>query len=183
MSKLYTCNTCKKKKQKNEFYIRKNGNLVDHNCKSCLLEKKKENREENYEYVRSLERAKIARNPEKYREINRRYFKNNQDKCNKATRDHYHRNADKERARTAIKRAERLKRIPKWLSKEDQAKIRSVYKSCRSISKKTGVEHHVDHIVPLQGKNVSGLHVPWNLQVISKEENLSKGNQLIEDIV
>lgn len=53
----------------------------------------------------------------------------------------------------------------------------------RSISKKTGTQHHVDHIIPLQGKLVSGLHVPWNLRIIPAHENLSKSNKIIEDIV
>jgi 5-methylcytosine-specific restriction endonuclease McrA len=45
------------------------------------------------------------------------------------------------------------------------------------LNKSTGVQWHVDHIIPLQGKNVSGLHVPENLQVIQGSLNIKKGNR------
>jgi len=68
------------------------------------------------------------------------------------------------RRRLSIKRA-----IPSWLSKEQLNKIIEIYKN-----RPNG--YHVDHIIPLNGKNVSGLHVPWNLQYLTIEDNLKKGN-------
>ena len=69
------------------------------------------------------------------------------------------------------------------MAKEDLSKIKSIYKLARVLSKKTGVQYVVDHIIPLQGVNVSGLHVPWNLQVITRTENSIKYNKLIEDMI
>ena len=181
--KLYTCNTCGKKKPIQEYYLRSNGKIADHRCKKCMSDYKKRYRENNYNDVRKNEISWRENNPEKVKETDKRYRTTHKEICNQRNRDHYNKNIEEQRARSAKKRSDRLKRTPPWLSKEDLAKIKSIYKMSHALSKKTGVTHHVDHIIPLQGKNVSGLHVPWNLQVIPEFENLSKGNSFNEDMI
>ena len=68
---------------------------------------------------------------------------------------------------------------PKWLSADQKMEIRLKYRLAIELSRATGVRHAVDHEIPLQGEDVCGLHVPWNLRVITQEENLKKSNKLV----
>ena len=70
----------------------------------------------------------------------------------------------------------KIQRTPAWLDKVDQAEIEFTYIWCSAL-RSCGLDFHVDHVVPLQGENVSGLHVPWNLQVIPAVENIRKRNR------
>lgn len=65
---------------------------------------------------------------------------------------------------------------PKWLSKEHKQQIFDTYELMRDCRAVTGEDYHVDHIVPLRGENICGLHVPWNLQVLPGYVNISKSN-------
>ena len=78
---------------------------------------------------------------------------------------------------TAKRRAAKLKRMPCWLTEEDKIQIKNIYKEAAIRTKETGIKWHVDHIIPLQGETVSGLHIPSNLRVITAHENRSKHNK------
>lgn len=74
---------------------------------------------------------------------------------------------------SGIRRAKKLKATPEWA---DLKKIKDIYKSAITKSN-INATYHVDHIVPLQGKNVCGLHVEFNLQIITSTENIKKSNK------
>lgn len=86
-------------------------------------------------------------------------------------------NPDKFNARNAKRRAAKLQRVPVWLTKEDFKTITAIYKEARTLTESTGIQHHVDHIIPLLGKNVSGFHCPKNLQILTATENMKKKNK------
>jgi 5-methylcytosine-specific restriction endonuclease McrA len=76
---------------------------------------------------------------------------------------------------TANYRSAKDERQPSWLNAGHLFEMESIYNYCAAL-RSAGLDYHVDHIVPLRGNTVSGLHVPWNLQVITGAENMSKGN-------
>jgi hypothetical protein len=86
-------------------------------------------------------------------------------------------NKHKQATYSSKKRAELLLRTPKWLDSTAFEKIEEFYYTAHMLGMHTGVAYHVDHIVPLRGKLVSGLNVPWNLQILTKTENLRKKNK------
>ena len=73
----------------------------------------------------------------------------------------------------------KVKRTPKWLTSEDHALIEAKYAMSKWLSEVVGAPYHVDHIIPLRGESVSGLHVPDNLAVMRAELNMSKGNKWV----
>lgn len=88
------------------------------------------------------------------------------------------RHPGKVNAATAKRDSKKLQRTPRWLTNLQFSHIEMFYVAAVEMKKSTGVDFEVDHIVPLNGELVSGLHVPWNLQVLTASENSSKGNKL-----
>lgn len=131
-------------------------------CKVCLTKKSKQWRLRNLK--RSLEKAK-------------EYKKKNKVKIRKITRRYVNKNRAMITCFNAKRRAAKLQRTPKWLTKEDFVCIQRIYRKAQAATKRIGVLYHVDHIYPLQGRKVSGLHVPGNLQILTAEENVRKNNK------
>jgi hypothetical protein len=82
-------------------------------------------------------------------------------------------------AQHAKRRAAKLQRTPKWLTKDDCQLIEAKYAMAKWLGEVVGMPYHVDHIIPLQGDSVSGLHVPNNLCVLLGADNLSKSNKWV----
>jgi hypothetical protein len=102
------------------------------------------------------------------------YSKKNSDKVRKWALVNYYKNPVPYKIRATKRRAEILLRTPKWA---DETKIKDTYELCEKTSSETGIPHEVDHIIPLKGELVSGLHVHENLRVISRFENRTKYNK------
>lgn len=118
-----------------------------------------------YEQNRELVIARaLARPVEKLREYRKRYKSNNPEVTRASL--------------TAYKRKHR-DATPHWLSSAQRVAIRDMYLTAQRLTKITGERYVVDHIVPLRNKIVCGLHVPWNLRVITQEDNLRKSNRLM----
>ena len=80
------------------------------------------------------------------------------------------------RINSARHRASKLQRTPRWLAEVDFKKIERKYAYAQRKTETTGEQWVVDHVIPLRGKFVSGLHVPTNLRVIKRVTNCSKQN-------
>jgi len=78
-------------------------------------------------------------------------------------------------ASRANRRARQEEATPSWLTAIHKAQIQEMFEIAKAKETQTGKKYHVDHIIPINGGDVSGLHVPWNLQLLTATENLSKG--------
>jgi hypothetical protein len=157
------CTKCKETKPLTEF--RKHKSTKDKlttYCKPCLTAQVKGWVSDNKNYLRDWNAEYRLKAKETLRENAKRWRQNNKGK----------KNAD-----TALRFASKMQRTPKWLTKEQKQQIKDFYVMAADLEKIFPWMQCVDHIVPLRGKEVCGLHVPWNLQILSAKENMEKGNR------
>jgi hypothetical protein len=134
-------------------------------------------KENNSEYCSEYSKQYRLDNLDKLQAYGKEYARVNSEKAVKRAVQWQKDNPAKVRLRGAKRRAAKLEATPSWLSGPQLAHIERTYKLASIIQEETGMKYHVDHIVPLQGSNVCGLHVPWNLQVIPASVNASKSNK------
>lgn len=102
--------------------------------------------------------ANYRKNPEAYKARARRWGANHPESV---------------AACTAKRRADLVGATPHWV---DRQAVRIIYAEAAARTRETGIPHHVDHRYPLRGKGFNGLHVPWNLQILTAAQNIAKSN-------
>jgi 5-methylcytosine-specific restriction endonuclease McrA len=94
--------------------------------------------------------------------------------------NHKSNNPEYYKALTSTRRRRHKNATPPWVTPEQKLAIRSLYLEAQRLTKITGERYVVDHIIPLINPDVCGLHLPWNLRVMTQEENLKKSNKLLD---
>jgi hypothetical protein len=126
--------------------------------------------------VAEQKRAWKAANKDRVEQKDRLYAAAHPDRRDQARKKWSAANPGKDNASKALNVQSRKRRVPTWLSEDDKWMIAQAYELAALRTKMFGFAWHVDHVIPLQGKRVSGLHVPTNLQVIPGVENVRKGS-------
>ena len=148
-------------------------------CKPCMANYVKIRYLNNREKLLKNQKDYIDRNKEKVRNTNAEYKTKNLEKCNLLTKLWKQNNKSKVNTSCSKRRAALNNAVPKWLTENDFWMIEQAYELAQERSKIFKFDWHVDHVIPLKGSNVCGLHTPYNLQVIPAKDNLRKRNFFI----
>ena len=161
---MKTCTVCNTKKLVSEFHkdsSRKDG--CRDLCKECVSSHSKTYYQKNKKRIIDNYSAWVEKNREQHNLRCQEWVKRNRGKVN---------------ARTARRYASKTQATPAWLTEDDRWVIAEAYDLAVLRAKMVGGKWEVDHEVPLRGKGVMGLHVPWNLRVVPMQENRRKSNNM-----
>lgn len=175
---LKVCARCRVEKTRSLFGLDKNRkDGLNVYCKPCVRERSLAYCEANRERVRKSKAESVRRHADRRAE----WLAANAEKLRAYWRDYGKRYRAEKRAETAEKtrrqQAARRKAVPPWFDREKAAAIYAEAQARRAA----GEDVHVDHIVPLNGETVCGLHWHGNLQILTAEQNLAKSNKLTPD--
>jgi hypothetical protein len=164
----YGCIACSLKSvQKNQAKI---PNIVKQR-NAEYRSKHKDKLKENYRLWAEKNKIALSEKKRKHREVNILRIK-------EKYKEYYLKNYPKMLAKRNKQHADKLQRTPTWLKNDELWMIEEAYELAGLRTKMFGFAWHVDHVLPLRGKTISGLHTPYNLQVIPAKENLQKGNRV-----
>lgn len=156
-------------------------------CHECALAFAARNKKRKFEAdpdaVRANDRKRYAADPGRVKKIRQGYRSRNREMILAKARAYYESNPPSQESLNSMnarRRASKLNATPPWTTPEMKAEMKAIYRESIEMSKRLGVVFHVDHAVPLKGVVVSGLHVPWNLRIITQEENLSRPRHFSE---
>lgn len=170
----YRCLECRKAANKTQADVIR-AQKRDHyeRNREILLARKRESYSGNAEEKRAYQRAYAAARPEETKLKSKLFYAKNPDYY-KQFRQKY---PERVNAKEVKRKTAKMNRTPPWLTEDDFWLIEQAYDLAAKRTQMFGFSWHVDHIIPLQGKIVSGLHVPCNLQVIPASINTSKQNK------
>lgn len=137
-----------------------------------ILIKMSENRDE----LRAKDKTRYWTDPEYYRNKARFSRQENPERFRASIKKYAQTHREKMRGFWDERRALKINAMPPWV---DRSAIRAIYSESRRRSLLSGKSHHVDHIFPLKHPRFVGLHVPWNLQILTAQENMRKGNRIL----
>lgn len=164
---MKACTKCLETKPFTEFY--KNGR--ESQCRGC-----RNKWQQNYAYP-NRDAPRGQKSSERRKQTQARYREKHRDKIREMQRRYVRENKAKVLSRTRKYQLAKRNATPKWLTKDHFTQIEVVYLKAEALRQEMGGHFEVDHIVPLSGRDVSGLHVPWNLQIIDRHSNRAKHNK------
>ena len=155
-------------------------------CVECMKIEWQQAAEKRADYFRKYNKSEAGQQAKrKYYEANkenviaRAQARPDEDK-RRYKKTHKVNNPDMYKEMTSLRRRRFRDATPKWLTENQKMEIRLKYRLAIELSRVTGERHAVDHIIPLHGESVCGLHVPWNLQVLTQKDNLTKYNRMVD---
>jgi len=164
-----TCTKCGEEKCEEDFSFQsKKHGLRQKHCKVCASEAQKRWREDNRVRARTAAREAYKKKVIEAKGAPPREYKQN--------------GVASYRSKGVFTRNKHLNNLFSKLPAEIQDACEAFYRICTVMNKVAGSRtYHVDHIVPINGENISGLHVPWNLRITFASENIDKSNKLIPE--